>query len=199
MSTLSKGISMFLLSVIIMALLITTLLGFMLGFSHPLPWILIAFLILIPYIHEKIISRQYIEWDSSMDTGIELIDTDHKILIGLINQLQNATDYKVDENNIDKIMDELLNYTLYHFEREELLMRDNNYPGYKQHKQLHQNMILKMDECMQTYKSNPENTIDKTLNFLKHWLINHIKGDDKQYIPYLKNNKSNDLDLDLTN
>jgi hemerythrin len=187
MSTLSKGISMFLLSIVIMVLLITTVLGFMLGLSHPLPWILITVLILIPYIHEKILSRHRIQWDNSMDTGIQLIDNDHKALIKLINQLQNATQYKVDDKQIDEIMDKLINYTKYHFDREEFLMRNNNYPDYKNHKKLHEDMINKMSECMKKYKSDPDQTIDDALTFLTDWLIKHIKGNDREYIPYLKN------------
>ena len=187
MNSFTKGVSMFLLSVVIMALLITTALGFMLGFSHPLPWILIGILIFIPYMHEHLISRHYVKWDASMDTGIQLIDNDHKKLISLINQLQNASHYKVDDYIIDQTMDELINYTKYHFEREEFLMRSNQYPGYEAHKKLHENMISKMSECMEKYKSNPDNTIDDALNFLKNWLINHIKGDDRKYIPYLEN------------
>lgn len=186
MTSFTKGLSMFLLSIVIMALLITTALGFMLGFSHPLPWILIGFLIFIPYIHERLISRHYIKWHPSMDTGIELIDMDHKKLIDLINQLQNATQYKVDNHIIDQIMDDLINYTQYHFEREEFLMRTNLYPEYESHKKLHDEMIIKISDCMKKYKSAPDNTIDDALDYLKNWLINHIKGDDRKYIPYLK-------------
>lgn len=126
-----------------------------------------------------------------MDTGIDLIDGDHKKLISLINQLQNATQYKVDDHIIDQIMDDLLNYTKYHFDREELLMRSNQYPDYENHKNLHKEMISKMSECMEEYKSRPENTIDDALNFLKNWLIHHIKGDDRKYIPYIKNSNLN--------
>lgn len=187
MSSFSKGISMFLLSIVIMALLITTALGFMLGLSHPLPWILIIVLIAIPYIHEQLLSRHRIKWHDSMDTGIKLIDDDHKTLIKLINQLQNATQYKVEDKSIDAIMDKLIDYTKYHFDREEFLMRNNNYPDYENHKKLHENMIAKMAECMEKYKNDPNHTIDDALKFLTDWLVKHIKGNDREYIPYLKN------------
>ncbi|MDH5391757.1 MAG: bacteriohemerythrin [Gammaproteobacteria bacterium] len=187
MNTLTKGISMFLLSVLIMALLITTALAFMLGFTHPLPWVLIAILIIIPYLHEKMLNRQRIKWQDDMSIGLQLIDEDHKILINLINELQTATQYKVDNTKIDAIMQRLISYTKYHFDREEFLMRNNNYPDYRNHKKLHEQMIEKMAACMDKYKNDPEHTIDDTLNFLKPWLINHIKGNDREYIPYLKN------------
>ena len=187
MNTLTKGISMFLLSILIMVLLITTALGFMLGFSHPLPWILIGILIIIPYIHEQILARQLIKWKDDMSVGIELIDNDHKALLNLINELQTATQYKVDTTKIDEAMEQLINYTKYHFDREEFLMRNNNYPDYENHKKLHEDMIAKMSECMKQYKSDPDHTIDDALKFLTTWLIKHIKGNDKEYIPYMKN------------
>ncbi|MCK4708461.1 MAG: hemerythrin family protein [Gammaproteobacteria bacterium] len=187
MNTLTKGISMFLLSILIMALLITTALGFMLGLSHPLPWVLIAILIIIPFIHEKILARQLVKWEENMAVGIELIDNDHKTLLKLINELQTATQYKVDKTKIDEIMDQLINYTKYHFDREEFLMRNNNYPDYENHKKLHEDMINKMAECMEKYKSDPDHTIDDALAFLTDWLIKHIKGNDREYIPYIKN------------
>lgn len=186
MSNLSKGINMFLLSILIMALLITIMLGFMLGFSHPLPWILIGFLIVIPYIHEKIIAKRYIKWDKSMSVGIDMIDKDHQKLLALINQLQTATHYNVDKQMISDVMHELISYTQYHFNREETLMRINHYPGYENHQQLHHAMIKNMNECMDKYKHDPDHSVDQALAFLKNWLINHIMGSDKDYVPYIK-------------
>lgn len=191
MNTIAKSISMFLLSLVIMALLITTALAFMLGPAHPLPWALLATLIIIPILHEKIISRQMIKWDNSMSIGIELIDSDHKTLINLINQLQRATQYRVDKNRINKIITKLVSYTKYHFEREEYLMEKNHYPDYETHKKLHEDMIKKITTCAEKYKSNPDQSINDALAFLKGWLIEHIKGSDREYIPYLK-------DTDLT-
>lgn len=187
MRTIAKGVSMFLLSIVIMALLITTALGFMLGLSHPLPWILILLLIIIPYLHEKILSHQRIRWQADMSTGISLIDDDHKILIWLINQLQKATQYKMEESEIESVMQKLLNYTRYHFDREEFLMRNNHYPDYDNHKKLHEEMIASMTDCMEKYQSDPEHSIEEALAFLKNWLVNHIRGNDQDYVPYINN------------
>ena len=186
MSTFSKGISMFLLSVLIMALLIMVALGFMLGFAHPLPWVLVFFVLIIPFIHDKIVAKHYLHWDSSMDTGIELIDNDHKKLLGLINQLQTATRYQIDDTMIENTLNELIEYTKYHFDREEQLMQINQYPGYEAHKELHKLMIKKVSQFIEGYTTNKVHTIDDTLVFLKGWLVNHIKGKDKDYVPYLK-------------
>ncbi|MCK4710348.1 MAG: hemerythrin family protein [Gammaproteobacteria bacterium] len=177
-------------------LLITVLLAtivslFIFSFSHPLPWVFITSLAFITYINKRSVSHDYILWNAAMDTGIEPVDNDHKKLLSLINQLQTATQYHIDDQIIGKIMDELLSYTQYHFEREELLMRTNNYPDYENHKRQHEKMIKMVRENIDRYHSDPLNTADETLSFLKNWLINHIMGSDREYIPYLKNSDAN--------
>ena len=93
-----------------MALLVMIVLGFMLGFTH-LPWILVGVLVVIPFIHDKIIARKFVEWNDDMSVGIDLIDHDHKKLLGLINQLQTAIQYQTDDQLTDKALEELVVYT----------------------------------------------------------------------------------------
>ena len=73
---------MFVLAVLILAMLVMILLGFMPGFTHPLPWILIAVLVTLPWIHDKMVSRRFVEWNKSTSVGNEAIDKDHKKLLG---------------------------------------------------------------------------------------------------------------------
>lgn len=186
MSIVTKGISMFILAILIMALLVMIILGFMLGFSHPLPWILIAVAIIIPFIHNKIIAKRFVTWNESYSVGIDSIDNDHKKLLGLINQLQTAVHYTTDESMIESTLDSLLDYTKYHFSREEGLMQECNYPNFHVHKQQHEAMILQVSNYIDEYKTHNKHTIENVTQYLKSWLINHINGCDQEYSPYLK-------------
>jgi len=186
MTTITKGISMFLLSALIMALLVMIVLGFMLGFTHPLPWILIAVLAVIPYIHDKIVSNRFVEWNDSLSVGIDSIDADHKRLLGMINQLQTAAHYHTDDEMIEKTLNELMDYTQYHFTREEEIMQSNDYPDFDGHKQQHEKMVKEVSKFIDEYRVDKTRTIDNVTLFLKTWLINHIKGSDQEYAPYLK-------------
>lgn len=186
MTTLTKGISMFLLSALIMALLVMIVLGFMLGFTHPLPWILIAVLAIIPYIHDKIVSNRFVEWSDSLSVGIDSIDADHKRLLGMINQLQTAAHYHTDDELIEKTLNELVDYTKYHFSREEEIMQANAYPDFDQHKQQHVAMVNEVAKFIEEYRIDKTRTIDNVTLYLKTWLINHIKGSDQEYAPFLK-------------
>lgn len=186
MSTVTKGITMFLLSMLIMGLLIMIVLGFMLGFGHPLPWVLIAVLIFIPVVHDKIVSRRFIKWKKSFSVGIDLIDEDHKKLLGMINQLQTAAHYQTDDALIESTLNELIEYTKYHFSREEQLMEKNNYPDYEEHKKQHEQMVNQVTQFINEYRVDKTRTIDNVVMYLKTWLVNHINGSDQKYTPYMK-------------
>lgn len=183
---------MFLLSMLIMALLIIVILSFMLGFSHPLPWIVIGVLVTIGIIHDKLLKKKQLVWQDSMATGIELIDHDHQRLIMLINMFQEATEFHISERKVQLALDEVIRYTKYHFNREEQLMALNNYPGFKEHQLQHQQMIDEIDIYMKEYRSDPDVALEHILQFLQSWLMNHIKGNDRQYIPYLTITKLDD-------
>lgn len=187
MSTLTKGISMFIVSVLILGLLVMIVLGFMLGFGHPLPWVLIGVLVAIPFIHDKIVGRRFVKWDESYSVGIDTIDDDHKKLLGMINQLQTAAHYKTDKIMVEDILNDLVDYTKYHFTREEGMMQDSEYPDFEAHKQQHEEMIAQVAKFIDEYRVDGTKTIEEVAMYLKTWLINHINGSDQKYAPYLKN------------
>jgi len=95
---------------------------------------LIGAILIIPYIHNKIVSKRFIEWKKSYSVGLDSIDDDHKKLLGMINQLQTASHYTTDDKMIEHILDDLIDYTKYHFSREEKIMLDCEYPNLAAHK-----------------------------------------------------------------
>ncbi len=162
-------------------------LGFLLGPTHPLPWIMLAMTIAIPFIHNKNASKEYLVWKDEYSVGIEEMDNDHKKLLNLINQLQTAVHYYTGKEFEEKALDELVDYTKTHFQKEEKLMADNDYADLEAHKIQHQQFIEKVSSAIEQYKTNSDVTIIDTLKFLKEWLIKHINGTDKEYGKILNN------------
>ena len=173
------------LSLFIVLAFIVIGIGFMFGIDNPIPWIMIAVLAALPYIHKRISARQYLAWDDKLSVGIESIDEDHKKLIGLINTLQTAVMYPSGETYERQALKEVVDYTIYHFKREEELMLEFNYPDYEPHKKTHAVMIGKVGEFMEAYEQNSEGAICDLTKYLKTWLIKHIAGTDQQYTSYL--------------
>ncbi len=181
----NKKMCMFGVSLLILTLIVAVILGLLAGPTSPLTWTLIAILVIIPFIHRKMASKQFVEWKDDYSVGIDSIDQQHKKLINLINQLQTAVDYSTGEQFEQEALDELVDYTKTHFTYEEGLMRDNDYPDFEPHKAQHEKMFKKVGEVLAEYEKDHDTAMSNAAEYLKDWLINHINGTDKEYSSYL--------------
>lgn len=181
-----KSLQTFGLSLFIVIAFIIIGIGFLFGIDNPIPWIMIAVLAVLPLIHKKMVSQGFVTWKDEYSVGIKSIDDDHKKLLHLINNLQNAVYYPTGEAFERQALDELVEYTKYHFEREEALMRKYDYPDYEPHKKQHENMVNEVGAYLEAYNKDAEGTVDELTQFLKTWLIKHILGTDQQYSAFLR-------------
>ncbi len=126
------------------------------------------------------------KWTDEFSVGIESIDTQHKKLVDMIKTLHNAiADGKTTEV-LDKIFEELIDYTNYHFSYEEELFKSYGYPDEGVHKKEHvdlKNQLLKLKRMMKEGDSFMGEVL--ILKFLQDWLLNHIMKSDKKYGPFL--------------
>ena len=76
-------------------------------------------------------------WNDSLITGIDMIDAQHKILINKVNKLQSCIQNENSFDNLSILLDELLEYTIYHFEMEEELFNDSKYSEKDSHLKEH--------------------------------------------------------------
>ena len=181
----NRHMSMFGVALLILTLITAIILGLMAGPTSPLTWGLVAILVIIPFIHRKMSSRRFLEWKDDYNVGIDSIDQQHRKLVNLINQLQTAVDYSTGEQFEREALNELVDYTKTHFAHEEGLMEKFGYPDFEPHKAQHKKMIAKVEEVLAEYEQNQDRAMNNALSFLKHWLINHINGTDKQYSSFL--------------
>lgn len=185
LKTIGKHLITFGMAILIVSLIALIVIGFSSGISILLPWISLAVLIVVIWASNKITKNRYLTWKDSYSVGIESIDNDHKKLLHLINNLQTAVDYKTDKLFEKQTLDEVIDYTHYHFDREEGLMEDNGYPDFVAHKAKHKEMIEKVNEFVLEFETDEEDSIQSLLAYLKSWLINHINGTDKEYSEFL--------------
>ena len=181
----NNKIRMFVFAVVILALITAVILGVVSAPGHPLTWLLIALVVLLPFLHRKMTAKQYVEWKDEYSVGIESIDRQHKKLIALINNLQTAVNYSAGAEFEQEALDELVDYTKTHFGYEEELMEKNGYPDFTTHRAEHELMISRVEQVLAEYKRNPDTAMQNAIDFLRDWLINHINGTDKQYSKFL--------------
>ncbi|MBT4888507.1 MAG: hemerythrin family protein [Rhodospirillales bacterium] len=119
-----------------------------------------------------------------MKIGVEAIDNDHKVLIRLLNQIMNPSIHTAE---IDTVVDELLEYTAYHFQREEMIMEVCEYPGLEEHRSLHKNLIEEVSERMQLWRNNNAPEVRSQFCwFLQNWLFQHIMKEDNDISLYIR-------------
>lgn len=122
-----------------------------------------------------------IEWSDEFSVGIQEIDEQHKVLVGLLNQLHKAIREHHGRATSREILGRLAEYTRTHFLLEESLMRLTHYPGLEIHKQQHQDLMHQV-EALQ-HKVDTENVAIsfELLHFLRNWLVQHINDSDKRF------------------
>jgi hemerythrin len=177
----------FIYAAIIGLIIVAIFLGFLSSMANPISWILIAVLVLIPILYKKKSDSNQVEWRDEYSVGIQHIDDDHKKLISLLNNFTIAYDYAMSESFEKEALNELISYTKYHFDREEKMMEDNDYPDVIAHKAQHKVMIDQVESFVHLYNIKGHDALDEISKFLSDWLINHINGTDKQYSEHLHN------------
>jgi len=121
-------------------------------------------------------------WDNNYILGIESVDKQHKHLVDLTNQLAEiVSENQNDLKAIRKLIDKLSDYTIYHFHDEETVMVkygvDHRHIVY--HKRKHSDFVNEIIEISSTITQENTQSLKYLLDFLTHWLIYHILGDDK--------------------
>lgn len=127
-----------------------------------------------------------VTWESKYSVGIASIDSEHKKLIGLINDLHAAMAQGRGRAVVGKILDGLAAYTVTHFANEEAMMRLHSYPGYERHKAIHDKLVEQVKGMRDEFHAGDTTISLEVLTFLQKWLIDHIQGVDQQYSPHMR-------------
>ncbi len=127
-----------------------------------------------------------LQWTQEMSVGNPSIDRDHQILLGMVNRLDEAIKAGRGRETVSSVLDALLDYTTYHFAREEALMTACGYPDLDAHRHTHKVLRTQVTHIRDRHRSNPDTIHDReVLGFLKNWLTSHIMGRDKLYAPFM--------------
>ena len=128
------------------------------------------------------------QWDSSLETGYEKVDNQHRQLVAAVNNLMEASISGKGDRAVMETLDFLTGYAIKHFADEEQLQLDYEYPDYLNHKRLHDDFKVKVGELTQrVIKEGPTaELIDTVSSAIGSWLLNHIKGDDFRMAAFVK-------------
>jgi hemerythrin len=126
-----------------------------------------------------------LQWRDQLSVGNDLIDSDHKYLIDIINKVEVS----MKANNRVELMaalEELEHYGSTHFEREELVAKAVGYPNVDQLHDSHVKLIVSLSKVKNELGDNwtDEAQVQFT-TFLRDWLIQHVIKEDIPMKPWM--------------
>ncbi|ARJ67975.1 putative Hemerythrin [Magnetospirillum sp. XM-1] len=121
-----------------------------------------------------------LELTDDLRIGHPIIDADHQRLIDIINEFNDHSASLNNEKLMHETLKALLSYGREHFAREEKIQRECMYPYHNMHFHEHKALLEQVQDIARTYfiaKTRPlnERSISELNEFLKTWLIGHVK------------------------
>ena len=128
------------------------------------------------------------KWDSTLESGYDKVDNQHKQLITSLNNLMEASSGGKGDTAVLETLDFLTGYAIKHFSDEEKLQVDHDYPDYLNHKRIHEEFKGTVAEFVQRVRNEgpTEPLIYELISTVGAWLLNHIKGDDFRMAAFVK-------------
>ena len=123
-----------------------------------------------------------ITWDDGLSVNVAEIDGQHQKLVGMLNDLHAAMKKGEGRRIIDSIVNGLVDYSVTHFATEEKYFKLYNYHGAHAHTREHLDFIAQVSEFKRAAAARGGQGLSiEVMQFLKDWLLKHIKGSDKDY------------------
>ena len=113
------------------------------------------------------------------------MDGQHRKLVGFINTLYNIGDGPDAAAQVNAVLAELIDYTVYHFGTEERLFAEHGFPRKDKHKAIHAELIKDVSDQVKLLQAGDRAMREKLLVFLVDWLKDHILGEDKLFRKFL--------------
>ena len=126
------------------------------------------------------------KWIPEYNTGIDVIDDQHKRILDYINEIDEIS-VRSDRARVREILNNIIDYTQSHFTFEESLQEEAGYKYRVPHKRVHDLFIKKIENYRDRFATG--DSIGSELHdVLSKWLINHIQHDDADYVGSVKEN-----------
>ena len=127
-----------------------------------------------------------ITWGPSLEIGIGIIDSQHRRLVDLINELHEAIEKGRGNAVVGETLKGLADYAQTHFRTEEELLKKHGYDDLDLHCREHHIFTDQVQIYQVRFEAGSLKISDSVLGYLRGWLVTHIGSSDRDYIPTLK-------------
>lgn len=128
-------------------------------------------------------------WREQLSVGNDVIDSDHKYLIEIINRAEVSLSSK-NRHELLVALDDLGHYSRLHFDREEKIANAVGYTQVSHLSQSHKELLGHLDQIRGEIDAMGQDwsaeTVEHFTKFLRDWLINHVIKEDLLMKPTLQ-------------
>jgi hemerythrin len=140
--------------------------------------------------------RLHLQWQTVDSVGVQSLDDDHRMLLeradALIASVKSGAGKPARgrasageaESRRRDVLDDLVECAVAHFEEEERLLAQLDWPGLPAHREAHDTLLrtlLKFKADLRYGRLTP----DEAAEFIADWVLAHIRDEDMQYRDYL--------------
>lgn len=137
------------------------------------------------------VGHELLVWRDELATGINQIDRQHKLLITILNDANTSFRTQTDIPIRLKVLEDLVGYTIYHFDFEEELIESSGYGNglpddEKAHVFEHRRFAKTVGEYLLALEQGESIDHESLFAFLNNWLLNHVMGTDQKFAAYYR-------------
>lgn len=125
----------------------------------------------------------FFAWSDDLSVRVPRMDDQHRVLLRLTNRVADLAASGASGSAIRTILGHLADYTRYHFAEEERFLESIGYADLPAHRRIHESLVGQVMSLLGRLDAGEDVAIPGLLEFLKDWLIKHIKGEDGKYWP----------------
>jgi hemerythrin-like metal-binding protein len=131
-------------------------------------------------------------WHSSYQSGNAVIDDQHRRLFAATNDLLGAILSGRQNNEITAAIETLLKETARHFDDEEVVFTQAGFPGAAEHAASHRQLIDSATALVDRFRAGTLDIGDLFQFLARDMVARHMLGADRDFFPYLRNQRRSD-------
>jgi len=125
-------------------------------------------------------------WEPELSVGVKEMDDEHRELIGMLNEIHASTAANRNGRELSHLVERVVARAKAHFAHEERLLEEAAYSEAGAHYREHDRMIAKALSVQAAFHcGSPSALSEEFFDFLRDWLLHHIRECDKLYGPSL--------------
>jgi len=124
-------------------------------------------------------------WRDNHSVNVEEIDTQHKKILELVNNLHTSVEARLDKNKLEEMLIDLVEYTRMHFATEEKYMKEHDYSDLNNHHNEHRTLLQHLEHLVAAVSNGKHPTFYSDYDISSDWAMVHIMEYDKKLGDFL--------------